>query len=65
LTEKMMLKVYHVQVGYNKLSVAMNSNYWSGTQNAENTNNAWNWNTYNGNINNNDKNNQNSVRCAH
>jgi hypothetical protein len=33
-------------------------NYWSGTEYAPNTNNAWNFNTDNGNQNNNDKNNQ-------
>ena len=33
-------------------------NYWSGTGYAPNTNNAWNFNTNNGNQNNNDVNNQ-------
>ena len=33
------------------------NNYWSGTEYAPNTNNAWNFNFNNGNQNNNNKNN--------
>ena len=35
------------------------NNYWSGTEYAPNTNNAWNFNFNNGNQNNNNKNNNN------
>lgn len=40
------------------------SNYWSATTNANNTTNAWNVNFNNGNVNNNDKTNNNYVWCV-
>ena len=44
---------------------AVVSYYWSGTQNAELTDSAWNWYTWDGNTNYGDKSGQNHVRCAH
>ncbi len=44
---------------------AQSSYYWSGTQHAEDTYNAWLWNTYFGKIGSNGKYNQYPVRCAH
>ncbi|WP_080804944.1 DUF1566 domain-containing protein [Desulfamplus magnetovallimortis] len=38
--------------------------YWSGSTNANNTDNAWNVNFNNGNVNNNNKTNDNYVRCV-
>ncbi len=38
--------------------------FWSASENADNTNNAWNVNFNNGNVNNNNKNNNNNVRCV-
>ena len=40
------------------------SNYWSSTSNASNPNNAWNVNFTNGNVNANDKNNDNHARAV-
>ena len=40
------------------------SNYWSSTTNANNPDNAWNVNFDNGNVNNDDKSNTNSVRAV-
>ena len=40
------------------------SNYWSATTNANNTANAWNVNLNNGNVNTNDKTNNNFVWCV-
>ncbi|HPJ96690.1 MAG TPA: DUF1566 domain-containing protein [Syntrophales bacterium] len=39
-------------------------NYWSSTTNADNTDNAWNVNFNNGNVNNDDKTNTNYVRAV-
>jgi RNA-directed DNA polymerase len=41
-----------------------NDNYWSSSENENNTNNAWNQNFNNGNQNNNNKDNNNYVRCV-
>jgi hypothetical protein len=40
------------------------SNYWSSSTNANNTTNAWNVNFNDGNVNNNDKSNNNYVWCV-
>ena len=40
------------------------SNYWSATTNANNTSNAWDVNFNNGDVNNDDKTNNNFVWCA-
>jgi len=40
------------------------SNYWSSTSNANNPDNAWNVNFNNGNVNDNDKSNNNFVRAV-
>jgi hypothetical protein len=40
------------------------SNFWSGSPNANNSNNAWNVNFNNGNVNNNNRNNDNQVRLV-
>jgi len=42
----------------------VSSNYWSSTSNANNPTNAWNVNFNNGNVNNNDKSNNNFVRAV-
>ena len=39
-------------------------NFWSSTENYNNSSNAWNVNLNNGNTNNNDKSNGNYVRCV-
>jgi hypothetical protein len=43
---------------------AQSDNYWSSTTNADNTDNAWNVNFNNGNVNNDDKTNTNYVRAV-
>ena len=49
-----------------KLPSITSSYYWSATENANNTNNAWNGNFNNGNMNNNNKNNTNQhTICTH
>ena len=45
-----------------KIGSGQSDNYWSGTTYANNSDNAWNVNFNNGNVNNNDKNNSNYVR---
>lgn len=42
-------------------SGVQSNNYWSSTSNADNTSNAWNLNLNNGNVNNDDKSNDNYV----
>jgi hypothetical protein len=44
--------------------IVQSSNYWSATTNANNTSNAWNVNFNNGNVNTNDKTNNNFVWCV-
>ena len=43
---------------------ALSSFYWSSTSNADNPDNAWNVNFNNGNVNNDDKDNDNYVRAV-
>ncbi len=47
--------------GFTVAAGVQNNNYWSGTSNANNTDNAWNVNMNNGNVNNNNKTNNNYV----
>ena len=48
-----------------RTSIRVNtSNFWSGSPNAGNSNNAWNVNFNNGNANNNNRNTQRSVRLV-